>query len=111
MNIKKLITFSAAIAAFSTMSAPALAEGDLVFMHNASPYQVWTDLKACQNDVKKSGHKCGFFSSGRSNNCDSTFLYSFEMPNNIARDRWERKEDVVLYANDGSNRKVCTYMH
>lgn len=105
MPIKKLLLPAglAATALISTVST-ALAEPDLVFMHNASPYYVWTSLEQCQYDLRNANRGCDNF--GYKDFCGHD-MFSTSATSNVAKDRWGRGQNVKLYANNGSNNVVC----
>jgi hypothetical protein len=98
-----VLTGFAAIAMLSSGSV-ALAKSDLVFVHNASPYHVWSDLEQCQYDLRNAGQGCDNF--GHKSYCGK-HMYSTSATRNVAKDRWARGQNVKLYANNGSNSVVC----
>jgi len=104
MDIKKLTIAGAATFAMLSSGSVAFAKSDLVFIHNASPYHVWSDLQKCQSDLQHANRGCDTF--GYKRFCGKN-MYSTSSTSNVAKDKWKRGQTVTLYANDGSNRKVC----
>ncbi len=88
-------------AVFSASSARA--QGDLYFMHNASPYFVWSDLSICESDLSGTGNACVSWAAdpfcGR-------YLWSTAATANVAGDRLIRKDNVTIRHTNG-NSEFC----
>ncbi|WP_162651626.1 hypothetical protein [Lentilitoribacter sp. Alg239-R112] len=91
------------IVASLSIATPALAEGDLYYMHNGSPYFVWTSLKQCQYDLRNANRGCDNF--GYKSFCGH-HMYSTSATSNVAKDRWRRNQNVQL-RDTNTNSKVC----
>lgn len=102
INTLGAIGFATAIAL--SFGSAASAKADLVFMHNASPYFVWSNYEQCKRDLNRSGNPCKVFGNKRSY-CGKN-LYSNSAPSNVAKMRWKRRDYVQLFHN-GTNNKFC----
>jgi hypothetical protein len=104
MSIKNLMLAGLTAIAMLSSGSAAFAKSDLVFIHNASPYHVWTSLEQCQYDLKDANRGCDNF--GYKSFCGK-HMFSTSSTSNVAKDRWARGQNVKLYANNGSNSVVC----
>jgi hypothetical protein len=66
------------------------AEGDLYFMHNGSPFFVWTDRDDCVNDMRNNSNQCVTFRV-----CGNPFA-STEATLNVANDMYNRNQPIVV---------------
>lgn len=103
-GLNKISSLGIVLAALLMSGQTAMAKADLVFVHNASPYHVWSDLVQCQHDLRNANNGCDSF--GYKSFCGKS-MFSTSATSNIAKDRWARGQNVLLYANNGSNKKVC----
>lgn len=94
-------TALSAAVALGVFCGPAFAEGDLVFMHNASPYFIWTERDACVNDMRFNSNKCVTFRV-----CGNHYA-STEATLNVGADKFNRYEPIVVRRRD-TNSVVCT---
>ncbi len=104
MSFRKIVSAAFSAAVILSSGTVAFAKSDLVFIHNASPYHVWSDLQQCQYDLKNANRGCDNF--GYKSFCGK-HMYSTSSTSNVAKDRWARGQNVKLYANNGSNTVVC----
>lgn len=104
LSIKRRTPIGIAMVTLLLSGPAAMAKADLVFVHNASPYHVWSDLVKCQYDMRNAGNGCDNF--GYKSFCGK-HMFSTSATSRIAKDRWGRGQNVLLYANNGSNEKVC----
>lgn len=102
--IKTLKTASLASAVIFSMAPSAFARPDLTFVHNASPYFVWSNLTICNKDLKDAGYRSGTFGN-KSSYCGK-YLYSTESTIKLAKFRWKRHDNIQLYYRS-SNKNFC----
>lgn len=107
MIVKKLISVGVAAITALSFGATAHAKADLVFMHNASPYFVWSDLEACQYDHKDANLGCDSFIHTY-HDCRQRNLFATSATGRIAKSRLDSHQKVLLFQNDGRNTKFCT---
>ncbi|WP_122077024.1 hypothetical protein [Pseudophaeobacter sp. EL27] len=81
----------------------ASAEGDLYFMHNGSPYFVWSELSRCEVDLTPGGNPCVSWGSipfcGR-------LLWGSPTSTSVAGGKLERN-DVVNLRHTNGNTEFC----
>ncbi len=106
MPFKKSIIAGFAIAAVLSSGSAVFAKADLVFVHNASPYHVWSDLVQCQHDLRNANNGCDSFYMGKNKSC-GMHLFATSATGHVAKDRLGRRQNVKLFANNGSNSVVC----
>lgn len=104
MLLKKSVIAGLSALSFVFSAPVAWAQGDLVFMHNASPYFVWSDLNPCIDDLKNVSNGCDSFTSRQ---ICGTFMYSSTGTSNVAKLRLNRGDTVKLYYNNGTNNVFC----
>ena len=98
-------TLAAALIAMGTtlIGSAASAQGDLYFMHNGSPYFVWSDRSICEIDLTKGGNPC--ISWGSIPFC-GRLLWGSPTSTNVAGDRLNRN-DVVNLRHTNGNSEFC----
>ncbi len=104
MSINNLLIAGLTATALISSANATWAKPDLVFMHNASPYHVWSDLEQCQYDLRNANRGCDSF--GYKSFCGH-HMFSTSSTSNVAKDRWSSGQNVKLFANNGSNTVVC----
>ncbi len=104
MLSKKSVIAGIAALSFAFSAPAAWAQGDLVFMHNASPYFVWSDLVQCQHDLKSAKRGCDTFTNR--NPCGVS-MFSTSSTSNVAKLRLGRGDKVKLFHNNGTNNVFC----
>ncbi|MBV1934424.1 MAG: hypothetical protein KUG59_07030 [Parvibaculaceae bacterium] len=105
MLSKKSVIAGLAALSFFFAAPAAWAQGDLVFMHNASPYFVWSDLEQCIDDLKNVSNGCDSFTY---RSFCGTWMFSSTGTSNVAKLRLNRGDKVKLFHNNGTNNVYCT---
>lgn len=88
-------------ASLSFWAGPAAAEGDLYFMHNGSPYFIWTNRDNCVNDMRYNNNKCVIFRV-----CGSDY-FSTQATLNVGVDKYNRNERIAVKGSY-NNKVFCT---
>ena len=95
----------AAVLAFGAIfsASAAGAQGDLYFMHNASPYFVWSDLSVCESNLSGSGNPC--VSWGSTPFC-GRHLWATPATTRVAGDRLNSNRNLTIRHTNG-NSEFC----
>jgi hypothetical protein len=102
INIKKLASPVVAIVVAMSSATMAYAKADLYFMHNGSPYFIWSDRDKCVNDMRNNSNKCVTIRV-----CGHGFA-STKATLNLANDKYNRNEKVVVKGRY-NNAAFCEY--
>lgn len=92
-----------AVVGATLVGTAASAEGDLYFMHNGSPYFVWSDRSICEIDLTPGGNPC--ISWGSTPFC-GRLLWGSPTSTNVAGDKLNRN-DVVNLRHTNGNSEFC----
>ena len=74
-------------------ASTAFAEPDMYYLHNGSPYFIWSDLETCEHDLSQSGNSCANWTT---RDFGGQLVWSTQATKNVAIDRLDRNDEVRI---------------